>query len=446
MKQRRWLRIGRREIPVRQLSFPFAHSAAAREQSFKRITLLVTALAILAVFASTPASRLAVRSAAVRARWFALKLIGGDVPRAEIEADEHRHRLQAVEKTRALLAKTIDEGGEPLARLMKAARMDPETAVIRWGNFNHCLVLSSDVFEVDDSGRSYKLRPNTKSIWVIGLSLAGVSGLFEIPCTDEARAAAVAVGGRIVPQSLQSTNSWGFRGAEPDLKSSLRGLVLGDSVMQGLLVGDTETAPYYLEQYLHDKTGQAVCVLNTGVLGYSMEQYYYTLVAFGDRFRPHFVILSACGNDFGPWDDPHSWAEAAYWMDKIRIYCTSRNIEYLVVPYPGEDMMIGVRNESVYPGKVNEFVGSAGTRYVNPLEEFTNEELRLRIAQAQAGETKLHSELYNRDLLGDNHFSAKGCALWARIVGDRLMLVRLNDKLRGQYRAPSAQPVAEARR
>ena len=53
---------------------------------------------------------------------------------------------------------------------MRAAGMDAGSAVIRWGNVNRSIVLSSAVFEPDDK-RSYRMKPGVRSIWVIGLSL-----------------------------------------------------------------------------------------------------------------------------------------------------------------------------------------------------------------------------------------------------------------------------------
>ena len=57
-------------------------------------------------------------------------------------------------------------------------------------------------------------------------------------------------GGVVVPESVQTTNSWGCRGPEPDLTAPVRVLVLGDSMMQGALVGDQDTPPARLEGYL----------------------------------------------------------------------------------------------------------------------------------------------------------------------------------------------------
>jgi hypothetical protein len=419
---RRGLGTLRRSRNPIQLVFPFWRRTERRIRLFKLTIVALTTVAMLLIMLTNPHGRYAIRSALSRTRWLAYRAIGAETPRAEIEADRHRRRLLGIEQTRANLAQTIADGGPGVERFMKAAHMDPDSAVIRWGNFDQTLVLSSDVFEPDDTGRSYRLKPKTRSIWLIGLSLNRISGMFEIPDEAEPLQAAAPLRARAVPESRQSTNSWGCRGPEPNLSAPLRGIVLGDSVMQGLLVADDETGPACLERLLQIETGAPVSVLNTGVLGYSVEQYYYTLLAFGDRFRPHFVIIGICGNDFGDWDDPASWAEGKYWMDRISQWCRTRDLYYLVVPYPGEDMLLGYRNESVYPGKVSAILNVGGVHYLNPMEAFTDEEIRLRTAAERAGHPVYASPLYNRHLMGDNHLSAKGCALWAEVVRRRMML------------------------
>ena len=69
--------------------------------------------------------------------------------------------------------------------------------------------------------------------------------------------------------------------------------------MQGMFIGDGETPPDCLERYLQETLKTSVSILNTGVMGYAPEQYYYSLMAFADRFRPHFVVVSLFVNDFG---------------------------------------------------------------------------------------------------------------------------------------------------
>ena len=46
-----------------------------------------------------------------------------------------------------------------------------------------------------------------------------------------------------VETSRQTTNTWGLRGPEPEPDAPLRGLVLGDSYMQGMFVGDDAAPP-----------------------------------------------------------------------------------------------------------------------------------------------------------------------------------------------------------
>src|SRR5262249_45946206 len=158
--------------------------------------------------------------------------------------------------------------------------------------------------EPDDHGRSYRLRPNTQSVWAqqLGPPAEETGGLILslIPDTPEGRTAAIEAGGVIVPGSEQTTNSWGCRGPEPRCEDSvLRGLVLGDSFMQGYFIGDEQTPSMALQRALHNELGVPVSILNTGHLGYSPEQYYHTLLEYFPRFRPQFVVLSLFANDFG---------------------------------------------------------------------------------------------------------------------------------------------------
>ena len=92
--------------------------------------------------------------------------------------------------------------------------------------------------------------------------------------------------------------------------------------MQGMFIGDDETPPECLRRYLEGRLGTQVSILNTGVLGYSPEQYYYSLMAFAERFRPHFVVVSLFTNDFGDLHEVATrgmgdWDEGKYWLEKI---------------------------------------------------------------------------------------------------------------------------------
>ena len=163
-----------------------------------------------------------------------------------------------------------------------------------------------------------------------------------------------------VEASRQSTNSWGLRGPEPDLDAPLRGIVLGDSFMQGMFIGDDDTPPECLRRDLEERLKTRVSILNTGHLGYSPEQYYYSLVEYADRFRPHFVVVSVFANDFGERQSRawHSRARAigtrasTGWRRSLQ-FCRSRGWTYLVVPAPYEPILLGKRKAGHYPGELS---------------------------------------------------------------------------------------------
>ena len=137
----------------------------------------------------------------------------------------------------AKLRSTYAEYDPPMRRLLDYAGLDPDHALLRWGNFDRTLYLPSTVFEPDDTGRSYRFRPDTRSIWVRNLKLkGGILAYFPIPVGPRLAEVVEGTGALVVETSVQTTNSWGLRGPEPDTAAPLRGIVLGDSYMQGLFV------------------------------------------------------------------------------------------------------------------------------------------------------------------------------------------------------------------
>ena len=72
-------------------------------------------------------------------RWAVLGLVGLSPGRAEIDADWHRKRLYDIEQTRAKLRSTYAEYDPPMRRLLDYAGLDPDHALLRWGNFDRTL-------------------------------------------------------------------------------------------------------------------------------------------------------------------------------------------------------------------------------------------------------------------------------------------------------------------
>jgi len=320
-----------------------------------------------------------------------------------------------------------------MRRLLDYAGLDPDHALLRWGNFDRTLYLPCTVFEPDDTGRSYRFRPGMRSIWVRNLKLkGGILAYFPVPLGPELDRIVEGTGAQLVSTSVQTTNSWGLHGPEPDTDATLRGIVLGDSYMQGLFVGDDQTPSECLKRHLSRNLKARVEVLNTGHLGYSPEQEYYTLREYADRFRPRFVVLSLFANDFGDLfevlDGKGDWEEGKYWLGQITQFCRTRGLICLTVPAPWVNQLEGQRKAGFYPGMVSNILESSGQSYLDPFEDFATELLRLSTQLQREGKPTSPNPLFNGSL-GDGHFSPLGCDVWSRAVAKRLGLLLGDERI-----------------
>jgi hypothetical protein len=252
----------------------------------------------------------------------------------------------------------------------------------------------------------------------------GLTSFFFLPDTPAVRAAVAEAGAAIMPESYQTTNSWGCRGPEPDPTAPVRILVLGDSFMQGLFVPDDQTPPEHLGRYLATHLDLAVSVLNTGHIGYSPEQYYHTLREYFDRFHPQFVVLSVCPNDFGEARSvlagKADWSEANYWLAEIQQFCRSRRTRCLLVAAPLEVQLLSRDNAGYYPGPIANLWDDHRFCILDLTDLFISEHLRLMGKLGRAGRRPPTSPLFNGHL-HDDHFSPRGAAVWGHAVGRRLI-------------------------
>jgi hypothetical protein len=418
----RWrIKLGPRRTPLRQRLLPFRERSDRLDRWFKRGIVAATAAVVTAAVAGTPAGRYAVARAAEQGRQAAQRLVGLEPDRGEVDALWRLKRRRGVEQTRKVLADFYRHADPAMRHLFDVAGMSPDKGLVRWGRDDAAFLISSKVFEPDDRGRSYRMRPETRSVWLRRITLHdGPFGLFQVPHTPEVRAAAVAAGAVVDEGSAQRTNSWGCRGPEPDPNAAVRGVVLGDSFMQAMFNGEGDTPALGLERFLREAWGVPVSVLNSGHIGYSPEQYFYTLVEYGERFRPHFVVVSVCPNDFGEYvpvlgGGGDGYDEAKYWLGRIGLWCRGRSIPCVLVAVPCDYQIVGSRNDGGYPGRVSNLFEGSSPFYCDPLELFIDEHLRL----TRGREPSPDSPLYNYRIR-DNHFSPAGAALWGRVVGRRV--------------------------
>ncbi len=422
----RWTRRGRRSH-LRQRLLPSLERSRRLERAFKLAILAITIVGTIALVGGSTAGRHGAARLALRARWAFFRMVGYPPGREEVDARVRLQRAQGIAEKTETYRGYFEREARPEWRLaLKAGGMAPGDALVRWANVDGTATLSSKVFEADDSGRAYRFRPNTRSVWTSNVVLTrGLAGFFLLPDSPEVRSALARAKVDVVPGSEQTTNSWGCRGAEPDPGAKARILVLGDSFMQGMLVGDDETPPARLEKALREAWGGSVSVLNTGHLGYSPEQYYYTLCEYFDRFRPHFVVVSLYPNDVGNslevLEGGGDWDEAMYWINAIESFCTARSVPCLLVPIPLEVQVTGQAHQGQYPGRLSDRSMLDSSSYLNPLAAFTDEHLRLMKQARATGHSPPTSPLFNGHLK-DAHLSPLGTALWAGEVGRRIAL------------------------
>jgi hypothetical protein len=421
-----WITLTRRRRS-KQRVFRFVERAERLDRTFKYAIALATLVMIALFLGGLSPGRYLSSWAIARVRQLARQAIGLPPDRVEIDADWQRKRDFDVDQARRSLPGTFAEYPPSMQRLLRFAGLDPENALVRWGNFDRTVLLPSTVFESDDTGRSYRFRPNTRSIWVRNFPVKGpVKAYFLVPDTSEAVEIVKGTGAQLVEGSTQTTSSWGLRGPEPDMSARWRGIVLGDSYMQGLFVGDRETPVECLKRDLAVRLDARVEILNTGHLGYSPEQYYYTLVEFARRFPPRFVVVSVFANDFGDFhevlDGTGDWEEGDYWLGKIRDFGFAHEIECLVVPAPWVNQIEGPQMAGNYPGKISNIFVMPGPGYLDPIADFGNAQLEVLSRNRRLGLPVAASPLFN-GRIGDGHFSAQGAELWASAVGRRLALL-----------------------
>ncbi len=421
-----------------QRLLPFFERRQRLDRTFKRAIMFITMLSCLGLLLGTGVGRYSAQRILFAARSKAGEWAGLPPDHALVEADWNRQRERGIAATRERYRRIYAEASPALRQLLNFGGLEPDKGVLASGNYDRIFLLPSKVFVRDDRGRSYRMRPNVRSIWLKKIAMPGnIDGFFLMPDTPELIPLAQKTHAYIVPGSSQTTNSWGCRGPEPDPSAPLRGLILGDSNMQGLFVGDDETPPERLRHELERQFSTRVSLLNTGHLGYSPEQFFHTLVEYGDRFRPHFVLFSFCSNDFGdvfgPIANPRDMDEASYWIDRIRSYCSARNLLLIATPVPYEQQVTATRLEGSYPGRINNILHLSSLIYDNPVEDFVDTHLRLMIERVKQGGGSTMSPLFNGPL-DDGHMSAQGTEVWGKALGKRIGLLLERARMRGALR------------
>jgi hypothetical protein len=382
---------------------------------FKAAIVTATAVAVGSMLCLLPAGRyaVAVLNSALQ-RWTVGLRDPTDV------ANLKRMQAASIEAAKAAVEVQWADAGRSERAFLRATGLAPDQALCRTANGTGGCILSGKVFEAD-ARRSYRFRPDTRSVWVRVKPKSGAAQSILVPDDPQVRSDAQALGYEVLGGTEQTTSSWACRGPEPNTSAELRILVLGDSFMQGMFLAEADTAPRQLEARLHTLTGRTVCVLNTGHLGYSPEEYYYTALEYAPKFRPDLVLISVCFNDTmrAPGSE-HDLLNAKDWLNKT-FHVTRHDVVppplVLLVLAPLHRNLEQTRNALNYPSGFMDMVNFRGARTLDPTEAFINEDLRLRGPRGMGP-----LPLFNIHLQ-DDHFSARGCAVWAEEAARRILLI-----------------------
>ena len=169
-------------------------------------------------------------------------------------------------------------------------------------------------------------------------------------------------------------------------------------------------------------------ILNTGHLGYSPEQYYYSLIEYAKRFPPQFVVVSLFANDFGDLQEVlegrGDWAggELLAGPDPATI-CYRRAISSASsFRPPGSTRSKGRKWPGITRARSPTSWKRPGPAISTRSPSSPTPSSRSSTRPKRLGLASPGSPLFN-GRIGDGHFSARGCEIWAAAVGRRLALL-----------------------
>ena len=311
-----------------------------------------------------------------------------------------------VERTAAAFDSAWNSSPELTQRLLEAGGYGQRERLVLRANFDGALAFSGSLMELHPQ-RGYCFRPAQQNLWVFP---GGMPNQLLVPDTPAVREIIQQAGTRI--SSTERINSLGCRGPEPGEASNydFRVLVLGDSFAEGILVAEADTFSSRLQTRLCESTGLSTLVVNSGVIGYSTEQEFFTLDELSPKLRPHVAILCFYANDvhhdhqavLSQNKAAGDWAAAQQWLERCAYFCRSNNIDFVVAVIPDRSQMASRTTRRLYQAKVEGIAVELGIYLVDPDERFL---------------------VHRREQLwleGDAHFSPAGHALFAEVLADHV--------------------------
>ena len=194
----------------RQHLFAFLERQRRHDRWFKLVIVGATLLATIVPLAALPRGRYLAAEVARRAKKAGRSVLFLSAPRSEIDEDWQRFRHRGIADSQERLKEIYQSSPPAYQGLMRYSGLDPDHGVLASGNYDQTLLLPSTVFEPDDTGRLYRMRPCVDSIWLRQVTLQpGVLTFFLVPDRPGLRDAIRGTSAIVCEQSRQSSNSVG---------------------------------------------------------------------------------------------------------------------------------------------------------------------------------------------------------------------------------------------
>jgi hypothetical protein len=225
-----------------------------------------------------------------------------------------------------------------------------------------------------------------------------------------------------------SYDSFGFRKADSDPgdRCDVRVMFLGDSFTDGVYMDDGETAVNRYGQLARERSGLAVCPINTGVDGYgTLEESFVFERYFESTGKPGIAIVMHFPNDVdvdenkvvdgAMADASHQWATSLQYLHRIAEFSRMHGAALVVAAIPLARQLANPSTRKNYQDVLRSFCESEGVPFVDLLRWLQPLDVH---------------EIY---LEGDPHWTARGHEAVAQILFEQT-----KDLLEAAARRPAA--------
>jgi hypothetical protein len=296
-------------------------------------------------------------------------------------------RLGSLRQARLVRAYLFNPGLRRFARTLAAQDPRADLFSTLW-DIDTGVLLSRHMYQsvTMDGAAKYMYKPHLKKLGF----RTRASGLRWNMETEDTPAIRAALHDLDTPFMVAASyDGLGFRQGDADLAAgcSARALFLGDSFTDGLWVDDTNTFVNVYGRLVRERTGVALCPVNTGVNGYGPSEEAYVLEHYFDQTgRPAFVFVMFFPNDVDadydavmkgtlP-DRDRRWRDSLDQIARIKRFVSARGSRLVLAAIPPAEQVVDHGPQEHYQNVLRAFSEQQGIQFVNLIDRLTTPEAR----------------------------------------------------------------------